>query len=270
MLREDNIQEQVAETVPHEATINISTTELSPTGPQSPLSYEPAATIPTISTLRAESQLRTKSYPNMSSKIQIIPNSRQGQLNTTFLATVPGALKIAEVLLGFLSFILAICSDRNATTSAWTEHISFAASLISFGLLLGYVCFPHLTLRDEQTREGLIVVELLFYGLSTLLFFIAIWLMVHLSASWITYGRGSAIIDAILCVALTVIFAIETVLKFRAWKGENASKSTILETAGTTTTTQPRRIYASDLDQPPRVFSGEIREIHRTQGPDAQ
>ncbi|VDD97885.1 unnamed protein product [Enterobius vermicularis] len=169
-----------------------------------------------------------------------------------------------------MSFILAICSDRNVTTAAWTEHISFAAALISFGLLLGYVCFPHLTLRDEQTREGLIVVELIFYGIYTLLFFIAIWLMVHLSASWMTYGRGSAIIDAILCVALTLIFGIETVMKFRAWKGENVSQSTVLETAGASSKTQSRRVYASDLDQPPHIFSGEIREIRRTQGPEAQ
>ncbi len=34
----------------------------------------------------------------MSSKIQIISNNRQGQLNTAFLATVPGVLKIAEIV----------------------------------------------------------------------------------------------------------------------------------------------------------------------------
>lgn len=34
----------------------------------------------------------------MSSKIQIIPHNRQGQLNTAFLATVPGVLKIAEIV----------------------------------------------------------------------------------------------------------------------------------------------------------------------------
>lgn len=34
----------------------------------------------------------------MSSKIQIIPDNRQGQLNTGFLGTIPGVLKIAEIV----------------------------------------------------------------------------------------------------------------------------------------------------------------------------
>uniref|UniRef100_A0A0N5AW26 MARVEL domain-containing protein n=1 Tax=Syphacia muris TaxID=451379 RepID=A0A0N5AW26_9BILA len=255
MLREDTNPEHTDDTAAHKTTIT----------------YNECITLISYPSVTYRPEPQVKHYPNMSSKIQIIPNSRQGQLNTTFLVTVPGTLKAAEVCLGFLSFVLAICSDRNATTSAWTEHISFAATIISFMLLMGYVCFPHLTLRDEQTREGLIVVELLYYGISTLFFFIAIWLMVHLSASWITYGRGSAIIDAVICVALTVIFGIETVMKFRAWKGENASKSTVLQTACTSSTAvQNQHVFPSDLDQPPCVFSGEIREIHRTQGPEAQ
>lgn len=39
----------------------------------------------------------------MSSKIQIIPDNRQGQLNTAYLATIPGVLKIAEIV-GIIPF----------------------------------------------------------------------------------------------------------------------------------------------------------------------
>lgn len=35
---------------------------------------------------------------NMASKIQIIPNNRQGQLNTGFLGTIGGVLKVAEIV----------------------------------------------------------------------------------------------------------------------------------------------------------------------------
>lgn len=35
---------------------------------------------------------------NMSSKIQFIPTNRQGQYNTAFLGTLPGVLKIAEIV----------------------------------------------------------------------------------------------------------------------------------------------------------------------------
>ncbi|KAM3716542.1 CKLF-like MARVEL transmembrane domain-containing protein [Dirofilaria immitis] len=195
-------------------------------GRQSPPSYA----TPAPSSPKHQQQKRRLKF-DMSSKIQIIPDNRQGQLNTAFLATVPGVLKIAEIALSFLSFVLAICADRNVTTAAWTENISFAATVIISALLIGYVCFPHLTIKDEATREGLIVVELIFYGISTLLFFIAIWLMVHLSTNWLTYGRGSAIIDAIICVALTVIFGIETLAKLKAWRGENEPQSRIIQTA---------------------------------------
>ncbi|CAD6195889.1 unnamed protein product [Caenorhabditis auriculariae] len=167
------------------------------------------------------------------SKIQIIPNNRQGQLNTGYLATIGGVLKIAEIVLSFIAFVLAICADRRTTTAAWTEHITFETLLVVTAFLLGYVCFPHLTIKDEPTREGLIVVELLFYGVNTVLYFISIWLMVHLSASWGTDGRGAAIMSAVICVALTVLFAIETFLKLKAWRGENEPSSRVITTGNT-------------------------------------
>ncbi|GMT11247.1 hypothetical protein PFISCL1PPCAC_2544 [Pristionchus fissidentatus] len=170
---------------------------------------------------------------NMSSKIQIIPSNRQGQLNTGYIGTMAGVLKLAEIFLAFIAFVLSICSDRKSTTAAWTEHIAFETMMVVVILLLGYVCFPHLTLHNEPTREGLIVVELLFYGVNTLFYFISIWLMVHLSASWGVDGKGSAIMGAVVCVALTVIFAIETVMKLKAWKGENAPSSTIVNGGNT-------------------------------------
>ncbi|CEF61215.1 Marvel domain-containing protein [Strongyloides ratti] len=160
---------------------------------------------------------------NYQSRIKIIPNNRQGQLNTIFLSSIPGLMKIAEVVIAFISFILAICSDRRSTQSAWTEHITFESMLVVSCLIIGYVCFPHLTLNDEKTREGLIVVELLFYGIHTLFYFIAIWLMIHLSAAWTSEGRGAAIMSSVLCVALLILFAIETIKKWKAWKSENSS-----------------------------------------------
>ncbi|VDK82251.1 unnamed protein product [Litomosoides sigmodontis] len=208
-------------------------------GPHSPPSYS----TPAPSSPKHQQQKRRLKF-DMSSKIQIIPDNRQGQLNTAFLATVPGVLKIAEIALSFISFILAICADRNATTAAWTEHISFAVTIIISGLLIGYVCFPHLTIKNEPTREGLIVTELILYGISTLLFFIAVWLMVHLSASWLTYGRGSAIIDAIICVALTILFGTETFAKLKAWRGENEPTSHIVQAAKPIT--EPGRYYETN------------------------
>lgn len=100
-------------------------------------------------------------------------------------------------MIGFVVFILAICSDRRSTGAAWTEHISFETTIVVGILLLGYVIFPHLTLHDEKTREGLIVLELIFYGINACLYFVAIFLMVHLSASWTADGRGAAIMAAV-------------------------------------------------------------------------
>lgn len=46
---------------------------------------------------------------NMSSKIQIIPNNRQGQLNTGYIGTMAGVLKLAEIVrLSFLPHSLLI------------------------------------------------------------------------------------------------------------------------------------------------------------------
>uniref|UniRef100_A0A1I7VXI4 MARVEL domain-containing protein n=1 Tax=Loa loa TaxID=7209 RepID=A0A1I7VXI4_LOALO len=240
MLKAEDLEQQqppqnIAATV-EATTVETNVSNQDRGGPQSPPSYS----TPAPSSPKHQQQKRRLKF-DMSSKIQIIPDNRQGQLNTAFLATVPGVLKIAEIALSFISFILAICADRNATTAAWTENISFAVTVITSGLLMGYVCFPHLTIKNEPTREGLIVTELIFYGTSTLLFFIAIWLMVHLSASPVTYGRGSAIIDAIICVALTILSGIETYAKLKAWRGENEPTSRIVQTARPIT--EPSRYY---------------------------
>jgi len=170
----------------------------------------------------------------MSSRIQFIPSNRKGQLNTAFLQTIPGVLKMVEIVVSFITWILAICSDRDATTSAWTEHIAFKSTIVVSALLILYVVFPHLSIKDEATREGLIVVELFFYGINAMLFFVAIWLMVQLSASYISDSRGAAIITAILCVVMTVLFTVETIHKFRAWKMETGSDNQVVSTTGTT------------------------------------
>uniref|UniRef100_A0A915EDV1 MARVEL domain-containing protein n=1 Tax=Ditylenchus dipsaci TaxID=166011 RepID=A0A915EDV1_9BILA len=163
---------------------------------------------------------------HMHSKINVIPANRKGELNTQYLSTLPGVLKLAEMILGFVSFILAICADRRSTSAAWTEHISFETTMVVTILLLGYVVFPHLTIGDVRTTKGLVVVELLFYGTNTIFYFIGIWLMVHLSASWTAEGRGAAIMDAILCVALCVLYAMETFLKFKMWRGDSNHERT--------------------------------------------
>ena len=50
--------------------------------------------------------------------------------------------------------------------------------------------------------------ELLFYGINTLFYFISIWLMVHLSASWGTDGRGAAIMSAVGVYSLSLSLSL--------------------------------------------------------------
>jgi len=108
-------------------------------------------------------------------KVRLIPDGRKKQLNTRYLVTLPGVLKLAELveniflllkisfllnfqLVGFVAFILAICADRRSTASAWTAHITFETTIVVCILILLYVVFPHLSLSDERNREGLVVV----------------------------------------------------------------------------------------------------------------
>jgi len=165
-----------------------------------------------------------------------------------FLSTVPGVLKIAEILIGFVAFILTICADRRSASTGWTEHVCFETMVVVSALLIGYVIFPHLTLNDERTREGLIVVELLFYGINAFFFFISVWLMVHLAASWTADGRGAAIMDAVLCVSLVVLYSCEAYIKYKVWKGED-----ILNQSKKANPTIPARAetYSPSVPSPP-------------------
>uniref|UniRef100_A0A183BYI1 MARVEL domain-containing protein n=1 Tax=Globodera pallida TaxID=36090 RepID=A0A183BYI1_GLOPA len=160
------------------------------------ISIEQEAKQPTsrTNTNASEKHSPTKGFGRMNAKVKIIPESRKGQLNTRYLATLPGLLKVVEVILGFVAFILAICADRRSTSSAWAEHITFETTVVVSVLILLYVVFPHLTLADERTREGLVVVELFFYGINTLFFFIGI-----------------------LCLALCLMYAGEAYIKFKVW-----------------------------------------------------
>uniref|UniRef100_A0A914C4G0 MARVEL domain-containing protein n=1 Tax=Acrobeloides nanus TaxID=290746 RepID=A0A914C4G0_9BILA len=151
MLREEDEIRQ-------ETTVDLNRD--APPGPQSPVSHHnsvPAHPPPPTHGPSVTGK-RKQQFTNMAKKIQFIPNNRQGQLNTAFLSTIPGVLKIAEILIGFVVFILAISTNRRSPSAAWAEYISFETTLVVAVLLLGYVVFPHLTLRDEQTREGLIFV----------------------------------------------------------------------------------------------------------------
>ena len=51
-----------------------------------------------FSTAPSESNGQKKIKFNMSSKLQIIPNNRQGQLNTGYIGTIAGVLKLAEIV----------------------------------------------------------------------------------------------------------------------------------------------------------------------------
>jgi len=154
-------------------------------------------------------------------KIKVIPEARKGQLNVAFLSTIPGVLKIAEVSVSFVAFVLSICSDRRSASAGWTEHLTFETMVVVFVLMLGYIAFPHVTLADSRTRDGLVVLELLFYGINCFFYFIALWLMVHLSASWTADGRGAAIMAAVLCAGLVALFAFEVYIKYKSWRGQD-------------------------------------------------
>ncbi|KAI6189546.1 Synaptophysin / synaptoporin [Aphelenchoides bicaudatus] len=203
----------------------------------------------------AKPQSKVSPFTNMHHKLNFIPHSQRDKLNAQFLATLPGVLKIAELVLGFVAFILAICADRKATSSAWAEHITFETTIVVAALLIGYTVFPHLTLQDDRTRNSLVVLELMFYGFNTVAYFIAVWLMVHLSASWTAEGRGAAVMCAILCVALTVLYGIETFVKFKLWKGEEMgnAKSKVQKVGHATTV--PGQQYPYHARAKPRCRS---------------
>ncbi|PIO57012.1 hypothetical protein TELCIR_21585 [Teladorsagia circumcincta] len=66
---------------------------------------------------------------HMASKIQIIPDNRQGQLNTGFLATIPGVLKIAEIVGFFLLREIPLIDTGHAkrpSTDDAIDHVTFA------------------------------------------------------------------------------------------------------------------------------------------------
>jgi len=200
--------------------IDFSASSPAPVNSHQPQSITTTETTNENGKKKDKPQGKVSPFNNMHHKLNFIPHNQRDKLNAQFLATLPGVLKLAELALGFVAFILAICADRKATSSAWAEHITFETTIVVAALLIGYTIFPHLTLQDERTRNSLVFLELLFYGFNTGAYFIAVWLMVHLSASWTSEGRGAAVMCAIVCVALTVLYGIESFVKFKLWKGE--------------------------------------------------
>jgi len=157
----------------------------------------------------------------------VLPTENQRRdMNIAYLSSVHGILKVATIALAIVIFCTALSIPLGFGYSMWVVFLAYTSMLFPMGLLALHVLFPHLLVDDLRNRTSVAMLELIFYAWHTLMWFVAIWLMINVAAnnnfnySGIYYvgKRGEAIFCIVLNIVMTGVFAAETFFKFLAWR----------------------------------------------------
>jgi len=156
----------------------------------------------------------------------VLPTATQRRdMNISYLTSIHGILKAATIGVAIIIFCTAL-STTGGGYSTWVVFLAYTSMLVPIGLLALHVLFPHLLVDDLRNRTSVAMLELLFYAWHTLMWFVAIWLMINVAANnnfnyagiYYIGKRGEAIFCIVLSIIMTGIFAAETFFKFLAWR----------------------------------------------------
>lgn len=103
---------------------------------RSPLMLQTALLRPPVITPRvAPAPKQTSRFSHMQQKLKVIPSTRKGHLNTQFLATLSGVLKIAELVSASLERLASTCPTfrSSASSASYWQSAPTAGTLARHG-----------------------------------------------------------------------------------------------------------------------------------------
>lgn len=149
------------------------------------------------------------------------------QFDPSYVRTVPGILKIVQMVADILGFICVV-SSRDSYHSGWYDFVAMTGFLLTGTLLLFY--FFHLIERLHMLPW--LLIEFIYCTLWTLFFFISAVLVATRPYT------GGYIAGAVFGFVATVAYGYDAFLKFMGWRsGDIAQGERHIATATTTTAT---------------------------------
>lgn len=155
------------------------------------------------------------------------------RFDPSYVKTIPGILKVFQVLCSLIGFICILCSRLSVSKGSYYSWISMIAFWFT-GILLGFYLF-HIV--NKFYKIPWLKIEFVFNALWTLLYLLAAILVV-------TVGDNAHSAAAFFGFVATLAYSIDTFLKFRAVKaGGLAQGSRVVSRQTTSVVTPPREGY---------------------------
>lgn len=143
-----------------------------------------------------------------------------------YLRTLPGILKVVEIVLALITFICA-CVVYWGSGQGWVEFVSMSAFLCTLIYLI-----LHLINLISRFPGPQLLIEFIYYCVFSVLFLIAAIVAAAKASAHSSIGA-----TAFFAFAATAVYAVDTFFQFRAWRSGQDGMATNTTTTTTTTST---------------------------------
>uniref|UniRef100_A0A1B6KKC2 MARVEL domain-containing protein n=1 Tax=Graphocephala atropunctata TaxID=36148 RepID=A0A1B6KKC2_9HEMI len=139
-------------------------------------------------------------------------------LNTGYCKTAPGLLKIAEVILGLVTFIIMFLYDGSFRFYSYTGYSShFYLYLVVFACLIGSICLLLSCLFSLSTASivSKTLYEFIFHGVAFLLYLVVM-VFYFVNQRYTNQHPYSTV--GVLGIILTVLYLSSTIFAYRSYR----------------------------------------------------
>lgn len=161
-------------------------------------------------------------------------------LDKDYLRSIPGLLKIAEIVLVFVAFICASVDIWwGSYGGGWVQFVTMSAFITTLVFFLF-----HLLRVIGRLPGPWILIEFIYYCVYTLMLLISF--IVAAARAGYFYHNSSIIATAIFTFIATAVYAVDTFFQFKNWRSSReapAGATTTTTTTATHTTYETKTQY---------------------------
>ncbi|XP_014665856.1 PREDICTED: CKLF-like MARVEL transmembrane domain-containing protein 4 [Priapulus caudatus] len=156
-------------------------------------------------------------YPSAGGAATTAPAARP-RWDISYIRTVPGLLKIAQVVISLIGFICCIAAGFNIAATGFFEFVSMTAFWVSLVMLFLYLSHFISFVRAIPW----LMLEFFYCALWTLLYLISSIVLASSSSNCANCGGMKA--ASFFGFVATAAYAVDAFFKFRGWRGGDTAQ----------------------------------------------
>ncbi|XP_064640197.1 plasmolipin-like isoform X1 [Lineus longissimus] len=156
-------------------------------------------------------------------------DSTQTGCYTGYIRTIPGILKIVEMVLDLIVIICCACIVGGGGTSGWGTFLA-ASAIITTAILFIF----HITNLISRLPGPWLVIEFAYFVIYAALYVITAIVCAAFAGTYISPASGAA---AFFAFAAAGVYGVDAFLMFRTWRAAGSPVGRTESTQATTTTT---------------------------------